>query len=66
MSSDNEADLMLDQLHLPRRKRSGTFSTARPISFDQARSAASNNKHSATLHQPASLHACQPACLLNR
>ena len=36
MSGDNEADWMLDQLHLPRRKRSRSFSAPRPISLDQA------------------------------
>ena len=39
MSGDNEADWMLDQLHMPKHKRSGSFSAPRPINFDQVPSA---------------------------
>ena len=60
MSGDNEADLMLDQLHLPRRKRSGSFSAARPISFDQVRSTASNNQYSAILFARLPPNSCAP------
>jgi hypothetical protein len=35
MLGDNEAEWMLDQLHLPQRKRSGSFSAPRPINLDQ-------------------------------
>ena len=35
ISGDNEADWMLDQLHLPKHLRSRGFTSPRPINFDQ-------------------------------